>query len=290
MGNAVRYKISTEEASNNSNTLLQLKQLALDKGIEELEQVMKDLEHQEEEEMAENDKGIAAAAAAASPPPSLVFIAKDSKEMTAPSDSRPVVCFDVSGKWTFTIDRAPKFRGFDDFLVARRDEATEITTWALAECTVSGVRALHPEVRLVNKCQKPVYLNCSVLTTFMTKNDLEKVGPVDFLRYDAGCFAARHQDSMGKYTCLVFPKMAARPCLGGELVLYRRDGGAPVVIRPYALPSDTMVVFPADMEHEVKPVAAYERYVFKIGLAAAPPTPAAKEAAREPRRYHCNRD
>lgn len=286
MGNAVSYKISAEEEdeanNNNNNNTLQLQQQAIEQGIEELE-------HQQEES-AENDKGIITAAADAASPPHLVFnIAKDSKEMTAPTNSRPVVCFDVSGKWTFTIDRAPKFRGFDDFLVARRDEATEITTWALAECTVSGVRALHPEVRMVNKCQKPVYLNCSVLTAFMTKNDLEKVGPVDFLRYDAGCFAARHQDSMGKYTCLVFPKMTARPCLGGELVLYRRDGGAPVVIQPYALPSDTMVVFPADMEHEVKPVAAGERFVFKIGLAAAPPTPT-KAREPEPRRYHCNRD
>ncbi len=179
--------------------------------------------------------------------------------------------------WVFTISHVRKYRSFDAFL-----QSGVAVGWAHAECTVEGVRKFHPDVRFVYKCQETVTLHSSALTAFMKANDLEKVGPVDFLKYDAGCFAAKHVDRMGEFTCLVFPKMSAST--GGELRLFADNGT--VVVEPNKLVRDTMVIFSTNVEHEVLPVTSGERYVFKVGLAKAAPV----HMERVHRRFNCNRD
>lgn len=161
-----------------------------------------------------------------------------------------------------------KGRDLQDFIDFMEDRGKELT-WRHGECTVNGVRRYHPESRIVWKCETIINILIKELDIFLYKNKLVEVGPVEFLKYDTGCFASKHVDKMGEYTALLFPKEINST--GGELILY--DTSKPngkIVFKPYNLEHDTLVIFPAGMEHEVLPVTSGERYVFKIGLANKP--------------------
>lgn len=213
---------------------------------------------------------------------------------TPPPAERPVVSFvkssepkffDLTGThWAFYIDGV-KFQSFEQFLAHQQQQQQEdvATFWRYAECTVNGVRQVHPGVRLVHKCQGAVTIHSTVLNHFLETNCMEKVGDTDFLKYDKGCFAAAHVDRLGEYTCLVFPKQVAKST-GGELNLHV-DVRSTVTFVPHTYTIDTMIIFPANMEHEVLPVTSGERYVFKVGLMQSTPQPVVRR-----RRFNCNLD
>jgi hypothetical protein len=141
--------------------------------------------------------------------------------------------------------------------------------WKHAECTINGIRAYYPDSRLVFKCQDNIGFSSSLLDIFTQRNNLGIVGEVDFLKYETGCFASKHIDRMGEYTCLLFPK--GSNSTGGELILYvNPEMNEIITFRPYSIEHDTIIIFPTGMEHEVLPVISGERYVFKVGLASIP--------------------
>ena len=141
--------------------------------------------------------------------------------------------------------------------------------WKHADCTINGIRGYHPKSRLVFKCQDDIGFTCSLLDMFIQRNNLERVSEIDFLKYETGCFASKHIDRMGEYTCLLFPK--GSNSTGGELILYFNPSKNEIItFKPYSIESDTLIIFPTNMEHEVLPVTSGERYVFKLGLATKP--------------------
>lgn len=157
----------------------------------------------------------------------------------------------------------------------------EDEAWVPAQCTVDGVRAIHPHVRnaltlgephraAVHVClhHPPGSDHCG-FADFLRKRNLEVRGAIDVLKYRPGGFHARHTDTHGSFTCLVFPR--GQQCTGGQLVLYTETGE--VAFDPAGREHDTIVVFSGGVPHEVLPVTGGTRVVFKFPLerVAAPP-------------------
>lgn len=133
--------------------------------------------------------------------------------------------------------------------------------WKESESTLNGVRGFHPEHRNVFKCKTTIYVHTHFMWNIMEGSDL-KQQTLEFLRYEPGCFIAKHVDRLGLFTVLIFPK--EQQSTGGELILY--DNGNKIVYEPSKFKETVHIVFPSNMEHEVLPVVSGQRYVFKITL------------------------
>lgn len=82
-----------------------------------------------------------------------------------------------------------------------------------------------------------------------------------FLKYTKGDFFTKHVDSVGEFTALLFPKFSLNNDLkGGELVIEKK------VYNPCNFTHHTLIIFPSNTEHEVKPIINGTRYVFKTAL------------------------
>lgn len=187
-----------------------------------------------------------------------------------------------------------KLTGYDAIIDEEKAAAAAADSleWHKASCTVNGVRGYHPQFREAWTTHEKYPLDCPKLYHFCVANRLTKIDDDDVhggyvalcerFKYDTGCFAAKHVDRLGDFTCLFFRKN--QQCTGGELVLY--DWYAPggrIVFDPADLSEDVMVVFPTGMTHEVKPVTSGTRYVYTVGLARQT---AAATAARAPLEFN----
>lgn len=139
----------------------------------------------------------------------------------------------------------------------------EYNLWEKAECTINNVREYHPNSRVIWRFDESIIINSYKLIDFFNKAKLIKVGDIDFLKYDKDCFASKHIDRMGDYTCLIFP--SNNEFKGGELILHSYYNKK-IIFNSCNINFDIMVIFPTKLEHEVLPVVLGERYVFKFGL------------------------
>lgn len=154
-------------------------------------------------------------------------------------------------------------------------------SWEPAQCRINGVRAVHED-------KKKAFVNTDRIDVRSNPKIEEIIGfdtyriegfNVDVLKYTEGCFASKHIDSAGKYTCLIY--LAGFQSEGGDLVLYQNNQEIDRFC-PSTIQEDTMVFFPAHMEHEVLPVTKGERYVIKLALSPYHEPP--------PRRFSCQMD
>lgn len=157
--------------------------------------------------------------------------------------------------------------------------------WRDATCTVKGVRAINHDVRKAWISNNSFSTSCEFLYNFLYNNKLEFVNNNIFqlIKYDSGCFAGKHVDSLGDFTCLIF--LRDQECTGGELVIYDWFvRGGRTVFDPSGLIEDVIVIFPTNLTHEVLPVKSGTRYVYKTGLKHN------IQKTVTPKRFNCNMD
>jgi predicted 2-oxoglutarate/Fe(II)-dependent dioxygenase YbiX len=91
----------------------------------------------------------------------------------------------------------------------------------------------------------------------------------ELLKYEAGDFFSKHRDTVVNrkhaFTCLLFWPTEAG-FVGGDLVFSNASGSFQATVHASQFTVPTMVIFSVDLYHEITPVTAGTRYVFKTPL------------------------
>jgi hypothetical protein len=91
----------------------------------------------------------------------------------------------------------------------------------------------------------------------------------ELLKYEAGDFFSKHRDTVlnrkHAFTCLLFWP-TEEGFVGGDLVFSNAAGSFQATVQASQFTVPTMVIFSVDLYHEITPVTAGARYVFKTPL------------------------